>query len=271
MSGAFSQSWLARREAADHRSRSGLLAGRLAQWCRERGGARVLDLGCGTGSNLRHLAPRLGPGQRWRLLDVDGALLARAVARAPEGIALVAQCRDLSTLEAGDLAGTDVVTGSALLDLLDQDQLTRLVDAISASGCAALFALSVNGRVRLSPPQPDDGAVAQAFNAHQCRAVGGRALLGPRAPAAAAAAFRAAGYAVVAVATPWRLAAADAALAGEWLEGWIDAATQAQPGRQSAFAAVRQAHADALHDGRLQVEVGHVDLLALPPRPRERA
>ena len=266
MSGEFSESWLALREAADHRSRSQWLATRLALWCRERGTTRVLDLGCGTGSNLRYLAPRLGPQQRWRLLDVDGPLLAHAVTRVPEGIPLVAECRDLGSLSAADLAGTDVVTGSALLDLLDRSQLEGLVDAIRTRGCAALFALSVNGRVRLSPRHDDDAAIAAAFNAHQCRTAGSRTLLGPQAFAAATKLFRAAGHAVVAVATPWRLAPADAALASAWLDGWIDAAIEAQPAQRRSFELVHQFHGDALREGRLQVDVGHVDLLALPPR-----
>lgn len=269
MSGGFSTAWLSLREAADHRSRSALLAGRLARWSHRRGSARVLDLGCGTGSNLRYLAPRLGPQQRWRLLDVDGPLLAHAVTRVPEGIPLVAECRDLSSLDARDLAGTDIVTGSALLDLLDRPQLQQLVEAISARGCAALFALSVNGRVRLSPPHREDRAIGDAFNAHQRRVMEGQALLGPDAGAVAAEALRSAGFAVVAAATPWRLASGDAALAGAWLAGWIDAAIAADPSREAGFESARAAHEQALDEGRLGIEVGHVDLLALPPGGRQ--
>lgn len=265
MSSGFSTQWLALREGADHRSRSAALAERLARWARRRGAARVLDLGCGTGSNLRYLAPRLGPAQRWRLLDVDGPLLAHAVNRVPEGIPLVAQCRDLAEVDAADLAGTDIVTGSALLDLLDPVQLERLVAAISERGCAALFALSVTGRVRLWPAQPTDGRIGAAFNAHQRRDGGHAPLLGPDAPTVAAGRLRAAGYAVLAVATPWRLAQADAALVRQWLDGWTAAAIDAEPGRRGAFEQARGAHLESLDAGRLRVEVGHVDLLALPP------
>jgi SAM-dependent methyltransferase len=75
----FAPDWLALREPYDRAARSGTLAGRFA-------GAlgpapRVIDLGCGTGANLRYLAPKLAPPQHWLCLDRDRDLLARAEAR----------------------------------------------------------------------------------------------------------------------------------------------------------------------------------------------
>jgi SAM-dependent methyltransferase len=86
--GDFSPDWLGLREPVDARARSAPLTQRLAAWLsgssHRSGGPSapltVLDLGCGTGANLRYLAPRLAehlPGhQRWACLDRDRDLLA---------------------------------------------------------------------------------------------------------------------------------------------------------------------------------------------------
>jgi SAM-dependent methyltransferase len=74
----FTSDWLALREPVDHRSRDADLVASLAKWWRSFPSYRVLDLGSGTGSNLRYLAPRLGEQQEWTLVDRDGALLDRA-------------------------------------------------------------------------------------------------------------------------------------------------------------------------------------------------
>ena len=58
---------IARHLDRDRRTIRAYLAGR------ER--LRIVDLGCGTGSNLRALAPLLGPRQHWRLVDYDADLL----------------------------------------------------------------------------------------------------------------------------------------------------------------------------------------------------
>ena len=50
---SFSAAWLALREGADHRSRVPSLLPRLEAAWRECGWSRILDLGSGTGSNLR--------------------------------------------------------------------------------------------------------------------------------------------------------------------------------------------------------------------------
>src|SRR5579871_2600357 len=83
MSG-FSSAWLALREPADARSRSTTLteaaAGRLAS----RPELRVIDLACGTGSNVRFLRHHLaanGRIVRWLLVDNDPALLSEAEAQ----------------------------------------------------------------------------------------------------------------------------------------------------------------------------------------------
>ena len=75
MSG-FSPAWLDLREPIDVASRCVDLVEGLAQKLNTPEPIRVLDLGAGTGANLRYLAPRLGGKQDWRLLDNDDDLLA---------------------------------------------------------------------------------------------------------------------------------------------------------------------------------------------------
>ena len=78
MSEGFDIEWLTLREPADHEARArGAIERALAPRARWRG----LDLGGGTGSNLRYLLPRLGAHQDWLLVDHDRRLLAVAAAR----------------------------------------------------------------------------------------------------------------------------------------------------------------------------------------------
>jgi hypothetical protein len=136
-----------------------------------------------------------------------------------------------------------------------------------AAGCPALVTLTVVGRVGLAPGDPLDERVTAAFNAHQRRRLDGdRRLLGPDAVDAAADAFSRLGADVVVRPSPWRLGAAEAALAVEWLDGWVGAAAEQDP-RLAAdldgdgYPARRVAEARA---GLLRVAVHHQDLLALP-------
>ena len=78
MSG-FDAAWLELREPADAAARSVALEGALAVALGGHGGTLAcVDLACGTGANLRRLAPRLPGPQRWRLVDSDAALLEEA-------------------------------------------------------------------------------------------------------------------------------------------------------------------------------------------------
>ena len=80
MSG-FDPAWLDLREGADHRARNGDVLATCAAHFATRDHVRVVDLGCGSGSNLRALAPHLPVRQSWRLVDHDSILLDAARAR----------------------------------------------------------------------------------------------------------------------------------------------------------------------------------------------
>ncbi|MGS2616786.1 SAM-dependent methyltransferase [Micromonospora sp. LZ34] len=261
--------WLALREAADAAARSVELVDRVRGRLAGGGPLVVHDLGAGTGSLGRWLAPRLPGPQRWVLHDGDADLLRRAAVGmagvvAADGTPVMVRTRqgDLTRLTAADFAGTSLVAASALLDMLTADEVDRLVGACAGAGCPVLFMISVTGRVELTPADPLDEEVAAAFNDHQRRTVAGRALLGPDAVEATVAAFARRGVGVDVRPSPWRLGPDQAELAAEWFTGWLDAACEQRPelaGPAVAYARRRLADAAA---GRLDVVVRHSDLLA---------
>src|SRR5688572_30207482 len=90
MSSTFSPTWLDLREPLDASSRAVHLVGMLSQarsMQEVQTRVDVLDLGSGTGANLRYLAPLLGR-QSWRLIDRDDALLRGARRRLMEWAAV---------------------------------------------------------------------------------------------------------------------------------------------------------------------------------------
>jgi len=266
--------WLALREGADASARSSELVERLrahlTAGARPGAPAVIRDLGCGTGSMGRWLAGRLPGPQRWILHDRDPGLLARAAAGMPgaaaDGAPVTARtCEgDLTSLRASDLAGTSLVTASAVLDLLTAEEVDGLAAACVRAGCAALLTLTVIGCVEIAPADPLDVAFAAAFDSHQRRNTGGRRLLGPDAGAAAVDAFARRGATVHSRPSPWSLGAERAELAQEWLRGWIGAACAQQPDLERHAGGYLRRRLDASSAGELRVVVGHVDVLALP-------
>ena len=252
-----SPQWLALREPADAQARSVDLAERLARHLPATGGLVIHDLGGGSGAMGRWLAPRLPGPQHWVVHDHDAGLLELAVADAP-GVTVEPRLSDITRLSPGELADAGLVVASALLDLLTADELARMLRA--CAGRPMLLALTVVGRVALTPADPLDARMAAAFNAHQRR--GGR--LGPDAVAAAVGALRATGAELVVRPSPWRLDSARADLAAEWLGGWIAAACEHEPALAAAAGAYRDRRLAQAAARELTVSVEHADLLVLP-------
>jgi SAM-dependent methyltransferase len=250
----FEVSWLTLREPADARSRDSALLEQVRGVVAS--GSRVLDLGCGTGATLRALMARGITEVEWHLLDNDPALLTEAAARHPGATTHVADLADIDALPLDDVV---LVTASALLDLVSRDWLTRLASRLSRAQIPFYAVLSYDGRMQWTPADPDDGAVTQAFNAHQGSDKGLGAALGPEAGDIAARVFRDHGFEVALRQSPWRLGPQDAALHEALLTGIAQAATEA--GCDGAQAWLQRRRADLPH---LQGIIGHVDLLAVP-------
>jgi hypothetical protein len=355
-SAAFSAGWLQQREPFDAVARDAAAArmhlqARLAAlrpaayqpW-------RVIDLACGTGANLRWLAPRLGGAQQWLVVDHDAALLrhwpaslaaaaaasggtdaaaaaetiggsvavAAKVEASNRGVTVAAEVEassgDVAAAAEAGAAGAGVavaarhraaerealrfsgagfdaaivrrqldlahrldrlpwssarlVTASALLDLVSEAWLDKLVAYGVAARVAWLFALSVDGRHRWAPRDPQDDAVGALFQAHQQRDKGFGPALGARAAPLLMRALRGAGYRVHGQRSDWRLDgrsdAAALALLRALVDGMAGAAAEQDPAAAAWVQAWRQRRLALA--ARSSLRVGHVELLALPPR-----
>ena len=253
-----SPEWLLLREPADAAARSAELADRLGRHLATAGPLVIHDLGGGSGGMGRWLAPRLPGPQHWVVHDRDADLLKPALANAPASATVEGRRSDITRLTPGDLAGASLVTASALLDLLTADELARVFAACAV--CPMLLALTVVGRVTLTPEEPLDALMGAAFNAHQRR--GGK--LGPDAVGAVVDELHGTGAEVLMRPSPWRLDVGHAALAAEWLRGWVTAACEQEPALATEAGAYRERRLAQAAAGELAVTVDHADLLVLP-------
>ncbi|MGK7862193.1 class I SAM-dependent methyltransferase [Falsiroseomonas sp. E2-1-a4] len=290
MAESFDGDWLELREPHDSAARNLDLATALAQALPAR--PRLLDLGAGTGSLLRWLAPMIGRPQAWTLVDADGELLSRAftttedfaedqdwratfanrktlLVHAPGGAwrveGLIADLRDAP--KGLPLGQVDAVVNTALCDLVSADWVARIAAACAKHRLPFYAALNVTGRERFDPPHPADAVVARGFARDQLRDKGfGGIALGARAPGVIAEAFAAHGYAVQRAASDWRIPRHDPEMVAQLASGHARAA-MGQLRRERArildWAVDRRAQAGL---SRLSARIGHADILCLPPK-----
>jgi SAM-dependent methyltransferase len=254
----FSADWLALRAGADARARDQALAARLGAHLKGWSAVRVLDLGAGTGANLRATAPLIDVPQHWVLADHDAALLARAVAVPNTTIERREVDLEAELSSLFDPA-PDLVTAAAFFDLCGADWIDRLVAMAAANGAAVYAVLTYDGREQWSPPDPLDAGVLAAFHADQRRDKGLGPALGPDTNAHLSATLRGHGYQVFEAASDWKLAPpGNAAL----IAALADATAAAVAG---AFGADRAGIWRTACLTARKVTIGHRDLLALPP------
>lgn len=269
MSG-FSAEWLALREPVDAAARNPELTTRLLNWRRGRGPLTVLDLASGTGANLRFLAPLLGGEQHWRLVDHDPVLLARGEEQcgawvAEGGMDLTLDWRRVDLVddwEALDVDGAQLVTASALLDLVSAEWLERLTRRCRDARAAVFVVLSYDGSIVWEPALAGDDAVREQVNRHQRTDKGFGPALGPDATGTLAPRLRELGYEVLARPSPWRLGPERWAMQTALLEGWVSAARQIAPEAEDAWADWLARRRRWIAQGASRLQVGHEDLFA---------
>lgn len=292
----FSADWLRLREPHDRAARGdAFLAldglGLLARWRAQATDDAVFDitdLACGSGANLRELAPRLGGRQRWQLLDHDPALLAalpsalrewasqqgHQLTQPADGQWRVEGQRfsaDIHPVQLDlahqlgqlDLRRTHLLTASALLDLVSLSWLEALVDQARLAQVAVLFALNVDGRVQWDPAEPGDELVHKLFSLHQSRDKGFGAAMGAQAPDHALRLLSAAGYDVAQARSDWLIQGpSDHLMQTALIHGMAEAAQEQSPTDGAAVRAWTQQRLAGVNTSGLRL--GHVDIVGVP-------
>lgn len=282
----FSGQWLETREPADHAARSEALTDTLAQWLMGRydrvsvaeGSAppmQFVDIGTGRGSNPAYLIARLPVPQQWTLVEPDPSLLTAAVVRV-EALDAPAEPSNVE-LTVGNLDSvlplqTDLVTASALIDLVSESWLTAFTSAVARRRAAVLVVLSYSGQFELTPPHPSDALVQALVNRHQHGDKGSGKALGPEATGVLERHLQAAGYRVQVASSAWRLGEyrSDAPLIDMLMTGWAQAACEQDVGAGETVDRWLQDRQAQLIRQELTVTVSHLDLLALPDAERTR-
>lgn len=285
MSGSFSASWLELREPHDLLARDLGLALQLTDILGIR--PHLLDLGAGTGSLFRALAPVIGRAQVWTLVDSDRTLLDEAfaytaewaerlgwtvsfpgramVVHTPRGAwrmeALIADLADGP--EFLPLARCDAVVCSALLDLVSRPWLEDLCAMLRTPflGC-----LNVDGRDVFLPRHSADRLVTAGFRRDQSRDKGFGPALGRHAPSVAASLLRAHGFHITTAASDWRIPRLSLRMTMALVEGHASAASASLPSRSGAIDAWEDARIAQARRAKLAILIGHRDILALPPK-----
>lgn len=293
MSG-FSADWLRTREPFDLAARDGQLAARFAagiatRLAASRRPAHIIDLAAGAGANFRALAPVLAQDQAWLLVDHDPRLLAaqhaeiatwaRAhgwpVTAAGDALHIDTgsacwQVRgmqlDLATgLESLDLQAADGVVTTAFLDLVSAAWLERLSRLLARNPRPLLATLSVDGRRQWLPAHPADAEALAAFQHHQGGDKGFGSALGTAAPAALATLLRAAGFTLSLAPSTWHIGPGHPGMLQQLLTEAASVARESQASASATLADWLACRSAQLAAGRLSLEIGHQDLLALPP------
>ena len=277
----FSAQWLALREPADHRARDialqSLVIHDLERLARMRAGPlKLVDLGSGSGSNLRALAPLLPESQHWTLVDYDPALLEAArtaciqwadqvvsndaslkLVKNNKHISIDFRCEDLSSnIEAVLAEPADLITAAAFFDLVAVEWLERFCGLLSTP---LYTVLTYNGIENWTPPESSDAAMLKAFHAHQQTDKGFGAAAGPTAAGVMEKLLRARGFAVSNASSPWQLDTKDRSL--------IEQLATGSAGAVRDTGLVSREDVDSWQRSRCQAstcEIGHTDLYARP-------
>jgi len=165
----FSAEWLSLREPYDRAARNPSILGAVVDAFQGATSIRVVDLACGTGATLRALEARLPRRQNWQLVDNDLGLLGRAsgLGRPPDLNVVTTPLDLVRDLELALDGALDLVTASALFDLVSLEWLDRLAVEAAARRVPVYAGLTYDGRTVIEPSDLCDAAILAQVDAHQ--------------------------------------------------------------------------------------------------------
>ncbi len=279
----FSAQWLALREPADHRARDRALQDRICEQLAtvartEQRAVRLIDLGCGSGSNLRALATALPAQQHWTWVDYDPLLLTAARTALVSWADQVVSDNPLLTLRKNDKTiaiefaqvdlardiervltwPADAITAAAFFDLVAESWLVRFCKALRTT---LYTVLTYDGFEQWLPTHAADAAMLNAFHAHQKTDKGFGIAAGPEAATIMQRELSACGFQVDLAPSPWQIDQTEAPLIQALATGSAAAVREtglltAQEVEQWLPARITAHHCT----------VGHWDILAIPKR-----
>ncbi|MBX2825387.1 MAG: class I SAM-dependent methyltransferase [Gammaproteobacteria bacterium] len=270
--------WLALRRHFDDQARNPGLLQQLVDYAKTNALRCVADLGTGTGNHARFLQRHLRP----HLDDIDlhlveqhPQLLAMALSTVnPEEVHSAGTMRvhahhcDMHrwlSSNRGDIP-VDLVTHNALLDLLTQNELQGLVRYLANAQVAMYSTLNYQS-VQLLPEHPQDTFIIALFEQHMCRNLDRGRPLGPSVDQSLRALLSdEQSLSLVAARSDWKAGTENREFISRNLDFYesgarATASSAAERASVTAWAAHRHS---ALHLGKLQLVVRHVDYLILP-------
>jgi len=287
----FSTEWLSLREPIDHRSRNQDLQAQVINYLAKvktvyPGTVRLTDLGSGTGSNLRALAPLLNAVQHWTLTDYDLELLQAArtsllawadseianhvlestiatstqikplsISKENKKMIVEFRCVDLNKDYRTILdEPADIITAAAFFDLVAEPWLTKFCAYLSKP---LYTVLTYDGIEKWSPPEIIDVDILKAFHQHQITDKGFGSALGPAASERMQSLLRECHFSTVCASSPWILDNHDHLLIEHLASGTVGAVREINT--------IPNHLVDQWEQSRRQAskcEIGHIDLFA---------
>jgi hypothetical protein len=287
----FSTEWLSLREPIDHRSRNQDLQAQVINYLGKvktvyPGSVRLTDLGSGTGSNLRALAPHLNTVQHWTLTDYDEELLQAArttlltwadseianhvlgsmvdpstqikpifIIKENKKMTVEFRCVDLNKDYRTILdEPADIITAAAFFDLVAEPWLSQFCAYLSKP---LYTVLTYDGIEKWSPPEIMDVDILKAFHQHQITDKGFGCALGPTASERMQSLLREYDFNTFCAASPWILDNQDHRLIEQLAIGTAGAVREINT--------IPNHLVDQWEQSRCQAsncEIGHIDLFA---------